>query len=77
MIPGELTLQFNFRHATVSTQDSLRERFEAMLRKHGLDFTLRWPSSGQPYLTPRGKLLADEVSAHCVVVPSGTYRDAH
>jgi succinyl-diaminopimelate desuccinylase len=59
VIPGELTLQFNFRHATSSTQDSLRGRLTAILRKHGLEFTLHWPSSGEPYLTPRGQLVDD------------------
>ena len=53
---------FNFRHATVSSQESLRDRLEAVLRKHGLDYRLLWPSSGEPYLTPRGKLV-DELCA--------------
>ena len=64
VIPGELTLSFNFRYATVSTGEQLQARVETILRRHGLDYTLTWPSSGKPYLTPRGKL----VEAACAAV---------
>jgi succinyl-diaminopimelate desuccinylase len=62
VIPGELQLLFNFRHATASSRESLKERFEAVLRRHGLEYSLRWPSFGDPYLTPRGRLV-DEICA--------------
>ena len=62
VIPGKLEVQFNFRHATASTRESLQERFERVLRQHGVDYTLAWTGWGKPYLTPLGKL-ADVAAA--------------
>jgi succinyl-diaminopimelate desuccinylase len=62
VIPGSLEVMFNFRHSTESTQASLKERFCAILERHGLDYTLDWTGSGKPYLTPRGALV-DVVNA--------------
>ena len=62
VIPGSLEVMFNFRHSTESMQASLKERFRAVLDRHGLDYTLDWTGSGKPYLTPRG-MLVDVVSA--------------
>ncbi len=57
VIPGSLTVMFNFRHSTASTRESLQQRFAAILAKHGLDFEIDWTGSGKPYLTPRGTLV--------------------
>ena len=57
IIPGTLDLLFNFRHSTVHTQDALKERLEAVLEKHGVDYTLQWTGSGKPFVTPRGTLV--------------------
>jgi len=62
VIPGSLEVMFNFRHSTESTQASLKERFRAILDRHGLDYALDWTGSGKPYLTPRGSLV-DVVNA--------------
>jgi len=56
VIPGTLEVQFNFRHSTASTRESLQERFEAVLVAHRLDYDLAWTGWGKPYLTPRGRL---------------------
>jgi succinyl-diaminopimelate desuccinylase len=72
VIPGSLELMFNFRYASASTRESLRERLEAVLRRHGLDYELEWTGSGEPYLTPRGKLVgtvAEAVSETCGITP--------
>ena len=61
VIPGTLELQFNFRHATVSSRESLQQRFEGVLQKHGLDYALAWTGWGAPFLTRKG-LLVDVVS---------------
>lgn len=58
VIPGQLEVLFNFRFSTESTEGGLRERTEAVLRKHGLDFELEWTLSGQPFLTEAGTLTA-------------------
>ena len=57
VIPGELVALINFRYATASTADGLRERAEAILRAHGVDFSIDWHVSGHPFLaTPGGRL---------------------
>ncbi len=61
VIPGSIELDFNFRFSTASTDDSLKERLETLLRKHGLEYTIAWTLSGHPFLTRRGELV-DAVS---------------
>ncbi len=63
VIPGELTVMFNFRFSTASTSDGLQQRVHALLDRHGLTYTLDWSISGQPFLTPRGDLSAALSSA--------------
>jgi succinyl-diaminopimelate desuccinylase len=58
VIPGSLTLDFNFRYSTESSEASLKERLEGVLKKHGLDYTLGWlPGGGKPFVTQRGHLV--------------------
>jgi len=57
LIPGSLELDFNFRFCTASPEASLRGRFEAILRRHGLDYELQWSLSGNPFITPPGELV--------------------
>jgi succinyl-diaminopimelate desuccinylase len=57
VIPGALEIAFNFRYSTRSTRESLVERFEAVLQRHGLDYELKWTGWGKPFLTPRGRLV--------------------
>jgi succinyl-diaminopimelate desuccinylase len=56
VIPGTLTVDFNFRFSTASTADSLQARVHAILDRHGLDYDLDWTLSGMPFLTPHGTL---------------------
>ncbi|MDR3390587.1 MAG: succinyl-diaminopimelate desuccinylase [Sulfuriferula sp.] len=58
VVPGTVEIRFNFRHSTASTKDSLKQRVHAILDKHGLEYDLEWEESGNPYLTPRGSLVA-------------------
>jgi succinyl-diaminopimelate desuccinylase len=57
VIPGALTLDFNFRFSTESTEASLKQRFEAVLGKHGLDHAIDWVLGGKPFVTQRGRLV--------------------
>jgi len=57
VIPGEVEVIFNFRFSTELTEAILRERTEAILDKHGLDYDLEWNLSGQPFLTSEGSLV--------------------
>ena len=65
VIPGDLTALINFRYCTASRADDLRARTEAVLQCHGLDFTLDWNLSGEPFLTPPDGLLRETVVAVC------------
>jgi succinyl-diaminopimelate desuccinylase len=65
VIPGELTALINFRYCTASRAEDLRARTEAILQRHGLDFTLDWNLSGEPFLTPTGGVLRETVVAVC------------
>lgn len=55
--PGTVEVMCNFRFSTASTDASLRERFEAVLRRHGLDFNVAWKLGGRPFLSARGRLI--------------------
>jgi succinyl-diaminopimelate desuccinylase len=56
VIPGELTLDFNFRFCTESTPASLKERLEGVLDRHAIERELTWTLGGEPFLTPVGRL---------------------
>lgn len=57
VIPGDLFVQFNFRFSTELTDTMIREQVDALLTRHQLRYTLEWNLSGQPFLTPKGKLV--------------------
>lgn len=57
VVPGEVTILFNFRFSTASTEQNLKERVYAILDKHALEYNLEWEYS-PPYITPKGNLVA-------------------
>lgn len=57
VIPGSAQVIFNFRFSTETTEADLRERTEAILDRHGLDYDLQWRLSGLPFLTAEGALV--------------------
>jgi succinyl-diaminopimelate desuccinylase len=57
VIPGEAQVVFNFRFSTEVSDHELRQRTESILRAHQLDYSMQWQLSGQPFLTPAGKLV--------------------
>jgi succinyl-diaminopimelate desuccinylase len=73
VVPGEVTLQFNWRFSTASTVESLKARLDEVLRRHGLDFRIAWEEPhNRPYLTAPGPLadaLTDAVRAVTGVTP--------
>jgi succinyl-diaminopimelate desuccinylase len=56
VIPGHMTVDFNFRFSTASTAEGLEARVHAILDSHRLEYALEWTLSGQPFLTPKGTL---------------------
>ena len=63
MIPGTVEVLFNFRYSTEQTAAGLQARTEAILVEHGLDYSLDWTLSGEPFLTAEGKLVEAAVAA--------------
>ena len=57
VIPGDLNIQFNLRFSTEITDQQIKQRVEDIIKKHQLEYTLDWSLSGQPFLTPGGKLV--------------------
>jgi succinyl-diaminopimelate desuccinylase len=57
IIPGEVVVDFNFRFCTESTPESLQQRLQAVLDRHGLDYELKWTLGGRPFLTTPGALV--------------------
>ena len=57
IIPGELSIDFNFRYSTETTKDELQNKFEEIMKQSGLDYTVNWSHSGDPFLTEKKDLL--------------------
>lgn len=57
VIPGQLDILFNFRYSTEVTYEQLKQQTEQILDDHNIDYDLEWQLSGEPFLTPDGKLL--------------------
>jgi len=57
VIPGDIDVVFNFRFSTALTQAEISQRTEAILDRFGLEYTLDWELSGNPFLTRPGTLI--------------------
>lgn len=57
VIPGKLEVDFNFRFSSAVTEGGLCARVEQILKRHKVDYELRWTLSGQPYLTKSPTLI--------------------
>ena len=82
VIPAELTLDFNFRYSNEQTAEGLKSIVEGLLAEHGVDATLSWQLSGEPFLTPPGRLttvvqkaVRDELGVECRLSTSGGTSD--
>ncbi|WP_097460168.1 succinyl-diaminopimelate desuccinylase [Mangrovitalea sediminis] len=63
VIPGELSVNFNFRYCTEVTAEQLEQRVSAILDRFELRYELQWQLSGEPFLTARGALVEAAVSS--------------
>jgi len=57
VVPGHVDIVFNFRFSTELTEQDLRQRAEAILDKHELEYDINWKLSGHPFLTSEGALV--------------------
>lgn len=58
VIPGDLTVLFNFRYSPVTTATQLQSRVAQILEQHRLNYTLDWTHFGEPYHTHDADFLA-------------------
>jgi len=58
VIPGELQALFNLRFNPNWRAEQLERECEDVLRRHGLEYTIRWHRGGEPFYTPEGPLRA-------------------
>jgi succinyl-diaminopimelate desuccinylase len=56
VVPGSVAVDFNFRFSTESSEASLRQRVEAILGKHNVDYAIDWTLGAKPFLSKRGRL---------------------
>lgn len=57
VVPGTMTVTFNFRYSTEVTADQLKARVLEILDRHAVDYDISWTLSGLPFLTPVGELV--------------------
>ena len=57
IIPGILTMDFNFRYSTETDADSLKKSVISILDNEGVDYSVKWSHSGEPYLSRNSRLL--------------------
>ncbi|PJG42556.1 succinyl-diaminopimelate desuccinylase [Acinetobacter tandoii] len=57
VVPGTMTVTFNFRYSTEVTAEELKARVLQILDRHGLTYEIHWTHSGLPFLTPVGELV--------------------
>ena len=69
VIPGDIKMLFNFRFSTEVTEVQLRQRVEDILDKHGLNYSMEWRLSGEPFLTATGLLV--DVATQCIEEVTG------
>ena len=62
VIPETLEAVFNFRFSTETTEDELKAKTHAIFDRYFADskaaYDIHWKLSGQPFLTPEGKLVS-------------------
>ena len=57
VVPGTMTVTFNFRYSTEVTAEQLKTRVLEILDRHQLNYDIQWTLSGLPFLTPVGELV--------------------
>lgn len=57
VIPGSLTMDFNFRFSTESTEADLKAKTESIVASYCENFDIEWRLSGNPFLTTGGHLI--------------------
>ncbi len=61
VIPGEMSLLFNFRFSTEVTAEGLKAQVHSIFDHHYQDYDLEWQLSGNPFITELG-IMTDAVT---------------
>lgn len=72
MVPGLAHLSFNFRHAPISSAQSLIDRVVSMIESHQIEADLEWHHSALPFQCQdidHARAFQDIVRRHCQVDP--------
>lgn len=70
VIPGQIEVMFNLRYSPALSAEQIRQRIQAILTGHGLEFRIDWRHSGEPFLTQPG-VLVDAMQAAVAAVTGG------
>jgi len=73
VIPGSVSVQFNFRYSTSVTAEGLQQAVTDVLDQHGLNYEISWNLSGLPFLTKTGPLIdavSRAVAVACNIEPA-------
>lgn len=70
VVPGTMTVTFNFRYSTELTADQLKARVLEILDRHQVEYDITWTLSGLPFLTPVGELV--NAAKHAIKNVTGT-----
>jgi succinyl-diaminopimelate desuccinylase len=57
VIPGTVTVDFNFRYSSECTAEGLQKRVQDVLDRHELEYDIHWVVGGLPFLTKPGELV--------------------
>ena len=72
VVPGDCSIEFNFRFNTAWSASSLKAWTEAHLKAVLGEYDLQWTLSGDPFLTNEGTLLSivnDAIQTVCEITP--------
>lgn len=69
VIPGAMSVLFNFRFSTEVSADQLKAQTEEIFNRHYRNYELQWQLSGEPFITEPGRL-TDAVKAGIAAVNS-------
>ncbi len=67
VIPGELSVKFNFRFSSELDEDQIKNRVVEIFDKYKLRYSIDWRLSGNPFLTNKG-VLVEAVSTACTEI---------
>ena len=56
VIPGTLEVMFNLRYTPLWNAQKLETEIHTLFDAHGLDYSIKWHRSGEPFYTPEGRL---------------------